>query len=103
MDEFRLVIEDSDEATIPFWPTSAVVYINGHRLYDRPAVRYAGLGPFRFDRREYEAALQSAADAFGAARWRRLTRFGATSSSVRQRPVRAVGAVDGHCRAPVFR
>jgi hypothetical protein len=149
VDEFRLVIEESDEVTLPFWLKSAVVYINGHGLYDlaraaaseedeawvsppptvvlppsrqllggpdtwedpddpwfedgtvavgacgcsfpgcdallvkidftedmvtwrdfrrhnRPAVRYAALGPFRFDRRDYEAALRSAADAFGA-------------------------------------
>jgi hypothetical protein len=149
VDVFRLVIEDSDEATRPFWPMSAVVYINGHRLFDlaresaseedeswvapppavvlppsrqllggpdtwedpaepwfddgavavgacgcsspgcdallvkiemtdevvtwhhfrrhnRPAVRYTGLGPFRFERSDYEAALQSAADVFAA-------------------------------------
>jgi hypothetical protein len=34
VDQFRLVIEDSDEATRHFWPKSAVVYINGTRLYD---------------------------------------------------------------------
>jgi len=147
VDEFRLVIEVSDEATRPYWPKSAVVYINGRRLYDladaaaseqdqewlppppevvlppsrqllggpdtwedadepwfdggrvavgacgcsfpgcdalvvkidmtdevviwhdfrrhnRPAAIYEGLGPFRFDRKHYEEALQSAASGF---------------------------------------
>ncbi len=144
MDTFRLAVEDSNGATKNFWAKSAMVYINGTRLYDlakaaasepdndwiapppqvllppsrqllggpdqwedanepwfsdgrvavgacgcsfpgcdallveieltddeviwhdfhrhnRPSVTYEGLGPFNFDRREYEAALGAAA------------------------------------------
>lgn len=146
VDQFSILVEDSDEATSHFWPKAAVVYVNGVRLFDlayaatsepdeewvsppprvvlppsrqllggadvwedpgepyfddglvavgacgcsypgcdallvkidvldevvvwhdfrrhnRPSALYPGLGPFRFDRREYEAALAAAAGA----------------------------------------
>ncbi len=31
------------------------------RRHNRPSVNYDGLGPFRFDRQEYEIALRAAA------------------------------------------
>lgn len=34
VDRFGIAIVDSDEVTFQFWPKAAVLYVNGHRLYD---------------------------------------------------------------------